>query len=68
MTIQEVKEAADMAETYPNSGELNFREIGWSTLERWVKHQEDEGDSAIRFFDIHSITMLFEKWWKKTRW
>ena len=36
MTIAEIKDDADMAETWPGSGVLNWGEIGFKTLAAWV--------------------------------
>lgn len=62
MTLKEIKENADWAETYPGSGELNFGEVGFTALSDWVTQIQDEGLSSC---DVESVKMEFEKWWKR---
>jgi hypothetical protein len=65
MTIQELKEAGDMAETYPNSGVINFGEISWLTLEAWVNNRISIGYVSAKYLDVESIKDEFERWWKR---
>lgn len=64
MTLAQIKENADMAETWPDSGVLNFGEIGIDTLSAWVEIYNWQGDIRTDTFDIESIKGMFEDWWK----
>jgi hypothetical protein len=71
MTTAEMKEDADMAETWPGSGVLNWGEIGFDTLAAWVQlfNWQTTSDEAIRTetFDVESVKGMFEDWWRKER-
>ena len=63
MTMDEIKDAADMAETWPGSGTLNWGEVGWRALEAWVCNQVCYGDVTVRDLDVESAKGSFERWW-----
>ncbi len=62
MSMKQIKEAADWAETYPGSRVLNFGEVGFQALADWVIMIQDEGLSCC---DVESVKQEFEKWWKR---
>ena len=64
MTIDEIKDDADMAETYPGSGVLNWGEIGFKTLAAWVNMHPQQWVAATEVFDVESVKGLFEEWWR----
>lgn len=64
MTIEEIKDAADMAETWPGSGLLNWGEIGFDTLAAWVALYPKQEVAATETFDVESVKDMFEEWWK----
>jgi hypothetical protein len=56
---------ADAAETFPDSGVLNWGEIGWRTLTAFVQlSMEIGGDSTLPDCDVESVKGVFERWWK----
>jgi hypothetical protein len=60
MTIDEIKENADLAETWPGSGVLNWGEVGFNTLAAWVAEfnwRIQPGGDGIRTdtFDLESV-------------
>lgn len=70
MTLDEIKEAADMAETFPGSGVLNWGEIGFEALASWVKKFNWQtpatgGRILTERFDVESVKGMFEDWWRK---
>jgi hypothetical protein len=65
MTYAEIKDDADMAETYPGSGELNWGEVGFKTLVAWVASHSHQGKTKTYDFDVESVKGMFEKWWKE---
>jgi len=69
MTVDEIKENADMAETWPGSGTLNWGEVGFNTLAAWVAEfnwQIPQNGVGIRTdtFDVESVKGMFEDWWR----
>lgn len=64
-TMREIKDSADMAETYPGSCELNWGEISFDTLHAWVTHQKSAGDMDVFNLDVESVKGCFERWWKR---
>jgi hypothetical protein len=67
MTMEEIREHADMAETWPGSGVLNWGEIGWLVLADWVTLSVDAaGDYVLTLYDVESVKGCFERWWKST--
>jgi len=67
MTVDEIKENADMAETWPGSGKLNWGEIGFNTLAAWVAefNWADASESLrTEIFDVESVKGMFEDWWR----
>ncbi len=65
MTLDEIKEAADMAETFPGSGVLNWGEIGFKALAEWVALNPQQTAAATETFDVESVKAMFEDWWRK---
>lgn len=64
-SMDEIKEHADMAETLPGSGVLNWDEIGWGALSAWVTLSvEIGGDATLPDCDVESVKGLFEEWWR----
>lgn len=64
-TMADIKDAADMAETWPGSGVLNWGEVGWETLEAWVALSvEIGGDASLPKYDVESVKGCFERWWR----
>jgi hypothetical protein len=66
MTIEQIKDNADLAETYPESGELNLNEISFETLAAWVYHFPKQKVAFTEDFDVISVCRMFEEWWKTT--
>ena len=65
-TMREIKESADMAETYPESGVLNWGEISFDTLIDWVTHQKTTGEQDVFSLDVESVKGCFERWWRRS--
>ncbi len=64
-TLASIKDHADMAETYPGSGALNWGEIGWEALSAFVALSvEIAGDATLPECDVESVKGEFERWWK----
>ena len=66
MTVDEIKENADMAETWPGSGKLNWGEVGFNTLAAWVaEFNWADASEGLRTetFDVESVKCMFEAWW-----
>lgn len=66
MTVEQIKENADNAETYPESGNLNWGEISFETLAAWVHHFPRQNIAFTEDFDVISVCGMFEQWWKTT--
>lgn len=64
MTIAEIKDDTDMAETWPGSGVLNWGEIGFKTLAAWVALNPQQTVAATETFDVESVKGMFEHWWR----
>lgn len=65
-SMADIKAHADMAETWPGSGVLNWGEIQWDALAAWVTLSvEVGGDAGLPKFDVYSVQGLFERWWTK---
>jgi hypothetical protein len=65
MTMAEILDDANMAETYPGSGVLDWGEIEWTVLETWVSLSvEIGGDASLPECDVESVKGCFERWWK----
>ena len=64
-TMSEIKAWADMAETYPESGELNWCEISFDALLDWVTHEKNSGSQDLFSLDLESVKGCFERWWKR---
>ena len=64
MTLPEIRETADMAETFPNSGKLNFGEISFRTLLEWVMIKKvSDTNTPLDMFDVESVKDMFQEWW-----
>ena len=59
MTMEEIKDAADMAETWPGSQRLDFGELPFRVLVEW-----DMKSGGATGFDVASVTDMFERWWR----
>lgn len=64
MTMDEIRDDADMAETWPGSGVLNWGEIGFDTLAAWVALHPQQDAAATETFDVESVKGMFEEWWR----
>ena len=58
MTMEEIKDAADMADTWPGSRTLNFSELPFRVLVEWAMKSGD-----VVGFDVESVKFMFERWW-----
>ena len=65
LPICEIFEMADMAQTYPGSGELNWGEISFDALFDWVTIQKTTGAQDLFSLDVESVKGCFERWWKR---
>lgn len=64
-SMADIKENADMAETWPGSGVLNWGEIGWGALSAWVTLSVAiGGDATLPEYDVESVKSMFEEWWR----
>lgn len=67
-SMADIKENADMAETWPGSGILNWGEIGWGALSAWVTLSvEIGGDATLPEYDVESVKSMFEEWWRSAK-
>ena len=65
LSMADIRDHADMAETYPGSGVLNWGEVGWKALSAWVTLSvEIAGDAALPTYDVESVKGCFERWWR----
>jgi hypothetical protein len=67
MTMDEIKDAADMAEKWPGATVLNWGEMSTQAFCDWVAQvkQADIGAIApIGTFDLESAKGFFEDWWR----
>jgi hypothetical protein len=67
MTMDEIKDAADMAEKWPGATVLNWSELNTQAFCDWVAQvkQSDIGAIAlIGTFDLESAKGFFEDWWR----
>ena len=53
-----------MAETFPGSLAINFRELSFDTLAEFVEMRERSQGDYMRDLDIVSVESVFENWWK----
>ena len=65
MTMAEIYDNAEMAETYPGSGELNWGEVSFATLAAWVALHPMQTSTFTERFDVESVKGMFEQWWKE---
>jgi len=65
MTLKQIKDNADMAETYPESGVLNWGEISFETLSEWVRLNPRQKHSFTEDFDVESVKSMFYELWKE---
>ena len=64
MTLDEIKEAADMAEKWPGATVLNFGEVPFKALAAWVALVKTPSVDATDNFDVESVKGMFEEWWR----
>lgn len=64
MTLDEIKEAADMAEKWPGATVLNFGEVPFRALAAWVALNPQQAVAATNSFDVESVKGMFEDWWR----
>jgi len=66
MTIDEIKEAADLAEKWPRSNVIDFGELPFKSLAAWVDEMK-WGDASetmpLADFDVDSVKSMFRDWW-----
>ena len=65
--MREIREAADMAETFPGSGVLNWGEMNMQAFCDWVAQvaPQDVGtDHPVGVFDVESVQGMFDCWWR----
>ena len=67
MTLEQIEDAADMAETWPGSNELNWGEIGFGELAAWVALNPDQSVAKTAEFDVESVKGMFEEWWRNLK-
>lgn len=58
MDHDKIMDAANMAETHPGSGRLNWGEVPFSALAAWV-----DLHPQWSVFDVESVRGAFEDWW-----
>lgn len=66
MTLEQIKDNADIAETYPESGILNWGEISFETIAEWVRQNPRQESAFTEDFDVESVKSMFYEWWKST--
>jgi hypothetical protein len=59
MTLEEIRDAADMAETWPGSRTLEFSALPFRVLVEWAMKSDD-----VTGFDVESVKHMFERWWR----
>ena len=64
MTLEEIKEAADMAEKWPGATVLNFGEVPFKALVAWVALNPQQAVDSTDNFDVESVKGMFEDWWR----
>ena len=64
MTLEEIKDAADMAEKWPGATVLNFGEVPFKALAAWVALNPQQSVDATDNFDVESVKGMFEDWWR----
>lgn len=68
MTHEEIMDNADMAETWPDSGKLNWGKISMATLCDWVRFMRFvfyiQHNKDIEGFDVETVKGMFEEWWQ----
>lgn len=62
---KEIREQADLAETYPNSNVLNWNEVSFEVLSSWVELFPAQSVAATKEFDVESVKQMFYVWWLK---
>ena len=65
MTQDEIMAVADMAETWPGSGALNWNEVPFGVLAAWVAKHPGNKAMPTRGFDVESVKDMFQTWWSK---
>jgi hypothetical protein len=65
MTLDEIRDAADMAEKWPGACVLNWSEISMFTLAAWVACNSRQPSGVLTgTFDVESVKSMFEEWWR----
>ena len=62
--MDEIKDAADMAEKWPGATVLNFGELPFKALAAWVALNPKQSVDATDNFDVESVKGMFEEWWR----
>ena len=57
--MDEIKDAADMAETWPGSQKLEFGELPFRVLVEWAMKSGD-----VVGLDVESVKHMFGRWWR----
>jgi hypothetical protein len=64
MTLDEIRDAADMAEKWPGAGKLNWGEVPFKALAYWVALKPQQSGFTTENFDTESVKGIFEHWWR----
>ena len=65
MTLDEIRDAADMAEKWPGACVLNWGEISMFTLAAWVACNSRQPSGVLTgTFDVETVKGMFEEWWR----
>lgn len=67
MTLAEIMDHADMAETCPGSGVLDWGEVSFAALAAWVAWKPNQYPARTETFDVESVQRMFEDWWSTTK-
>jgi hypothetical protein len=62
--LEEIKDAADMAEKWPGATVLNFGEVPFRALAAWVALNPQQTVGPTDGFDVESVEGMFEDWWR----
>jgi len=65
MTLEEIRESADMSEKWPGATVLNFGELPFRALAAWVALNPKQKVDLTENFDVESVKGMFEDWWRK---
>ncbi len=63
--IDSVFDDIDRAATFPGSVSLNWHEISFATIEKWVRLYPQQKVAPTEDFDIESVKGMIEQWWRE---